>query len=148
MLPFRRILVPTDFSAHSRSAMALAVELAQQFDAELLLVHALAPITHPLVSTATMALSPDVQLAMQRHCQEELDTQRQAVPPGIKVATRVLDGVPFNEILDCATREHVDLIVIGTQGHTGFKHVLLGSTAERVVRLATVPVLTIRAPSK
>jgi len=64
----------------------------------------------------------------------------------LEVETIVVKGVPFNEIINAATEINVDLIVIGTHGRTGLSHVMLGSVAEKVVRKATCPVLTVRMP--
>jgi nucleotide-binding universal stress UspA family protein len=73
-----------------------------------------------------------------------LDDQREKLGQDVEVKTRLLEGVPFQELIRFAAENDVDLIVMSTHGHTGLKHVLLGSTAERVVRKAPCPVLTIK----
>ena len=149
MVPeFKRILVPTDFSATSARALEYAGVLAKAFGASLHLLHVVA---FPLGTTAT----PEgywIEFSGLRQQMRE-DGERQiaelaAKLPGIKVATEVLDGQsPASVITKAATDHGAQLIVMGTHGHGGLTHLLLGSVAERVVRTAPCPVLTVSSAS-
>jgi nucleotide-binding universal stress UspA family protein len=140
----REILVPIDFSECSRKALQYAVPLARQFGSRLQLVHVL-PVHYfvgsefgPVdVPVPEQELRENSARALDRLCREEIGA---AVP----VITRVCRGQPVHEIVELARREGVDLILLSTHGHTGFKHVLLGSVAENVVRYAPCPVLVVR----
>ena len=137
----KRILVPIDFSSHSMNALRYARELAQQFGAQLLLLHVIEPlqfITVADVYDEQRRLS-DAALA---HLGEDLTRQ------GVKAQLVVEAGVPSHVIAATGERSGVDLIVIGTHGRTGLAHVVIGSVAERVVRTATCPVLTVRSPAR
>lgn len=133
----KRILVPIDFSTHSLNALAYARGLAQQFGAELLLLHVIEPIQFITVS--------DVYDEQRRRSDAALtrlgdDLVRQ----GVKVHIRVEPGVPAHVIVQAAKNSGVDMISMGTHGRSGLAHMLIGSVAERVVRSATCPVLTVR----
>ncbi len=140
----RAILVPIDFSACSRKALQYAVPLARQFASRLLLVHVM-PVYYfvgsefgPVdVPAPELEMRENSERALERLCGEEI---KDAVP----VSTRVCRGQPVQEIVTVAREEHVDLILLSTHGHTGLKHVLLGSVAENVVRYAPCPVLVVR----
>lgn len=142
-LALKRVLVPLDFSAPSRQALAYAGRLAGQFQAALLLLHVTElPYVDPSVTEIDTRA---IEEATSRSAQEQLAkveaAQRAA---GLRVSSAVLTGSPWNEVADYAGREGVDLIVAGTHGYTGLKHALLGSTAERIVRHAPCPVLVVR----
>lgn len=140
---FQKILVATDFSPHAEAALGLACELAKTCDASLCLVHAydLVPYTlpegMPLYDAGTLArLREDLarQLAGQRE---------QAVKAGVKeIEVSLVQGNAAQEITRLAA-EGFSLIVLGTHGRTGIAHLLLGSVAERVVRKAPCPVITV-----
>jgi nucleotide-binding universal stress UspA family protein len=145
MITLRRVLFPTDFSESSGEAMAYACELVNQFDAELHLLH----VVHNL---ATVLPEPEVAVAVWGDYEREMrESAKRALKglrcPGLReerIAQRsVCSGSPPNEIVQYAKDNNIDLIVIGTHGRTGFAHVLLGSVAERVVRHAPCPVLTV-----
>lgn len=141
---FRKILVPTDFSTHACAALDLAIGMAQRFGAELLVVHVIATTSFPTSNMLTMSHFPNLRDEVKKRSEAEMQNLLKALPAGVKAAGKLLEGPTYEQVLDCAAREGADLIVMGTQGHTGLKHMILGSTAERVVRLAPVPVLTIR----
>jgi universal stress protein A len=147
MRVFRRIVHPTDFSGASRPALARAIDLARQNRASLVIVHALAPLILPLgdgfVSSGTYA-------ALDRRAREQARKQLTALiararQRGVEATALLLDGVPHEQIPRIARRRRADLIVIGTHGRSGLSRVLLGSVAERVIRLAPCPVLTVRS---
>jgi nucleotide-binding universal stress UspA family protein len=74
------------------------------------------------------------------------ETRVKVVQNGVRARAELLEGTPYRVVIDWAKEYKADLIVIGTHGHTGFTHALLGSVTERVVRMAECPVLTIRTP--
>jgi nucleotide-binding universal stress UspA family protein len=124
-LDIRNILVATDFSRGSDSALSAAIALAQQFGARLHLLH--------VVPTALMRPAAQDRLGQIARAHEE----------GVPLRTFVTDGRPASGIVDYATRESVDLIVVGTHGRTGLGHAVMGSVAEAVVQTAPCQVLTI-----
>ena len=139
-----RILVPTDFSEESKKAFVYAAALAEQFNASLsvLFVLEMAPF---MSGFETMPLVLDTSAAMSS-ARRELSNWIQAQVPGTIPATPLVrEGQGYAQIVEVARTEKIDLIVISTHGYTGLKHVLMGSTAERVVRHAPCPVLVVRA---
>lgn len=146
MLKIQKIVMPTDFSPAAGHALQWAADLARQFQATLLLLHVVPPSAYPLHNVGQLRGFPDLREEILKRCREEIQGVAKQAGQG-KVETLVLEGVPHAEITAVATREKADLIVMGTHGHTGLKHVLLGSVAERVLRAAPVPVLTVRGPA-
>lgn len=144
MTKFRFIVCPTDFSATAHRAAQYAAELAKTFGAQLTLLHVVPEMTYPMRSLGTVTAFPNLREELHKRAQEELDEERRKLDPAAKIATVLRDGEAHEAVLHYATENNADLIVIGTHGHTGLKHMLLGSTAERVVRLSKCPVLTVR----
>jgi nucleotide-binding universal stress UspA family protein len=148
MIPVQKLLVATDFSDYSKEALDHAVYLTQKIGAELYLLHVFEP---PFFSHA--GVSPSVQREVQhwieqnkKEASEKLKAIMEAVRlQGIKASSLFKEGAPFLEILKSAEEIPADLIVMGTHGRTGLPHVLMGSVAERVVRKAPCPVLTVRS---
>ena len=140
----RRIVCPTDFSAPAGNAVEYAAEMARAFGAELLLLHVIPAMNYPLRSFGMAWPLPNLHEELRAHAAAELEKVMKGIGPGVNVRTELRDGDAHAQVLACAKANHADLIVMGTQGHTGLKHALLGSTAERVVRLAECPVLTVR----
>lgn len=141
---FRKILCPIDFSAGSQQAMRLAVQLAVEANAELVLAHAW---QLPRLAFAGVGPIPADSLdAMIQEGEAALaDVERAAADLGARrVTARFMSGVPWEQIVDTARAETFDLVVMGTHGRTGLKHVLLGSVAEKVVRHAPCSVLVVR----
>ena len=146
-MSIRRILFPTDFSELSKPAEKFACELADQFGAELHVLHEFFMTMPP--TAAALLVPPDLLDEVIASAEEELRT----IPPkawsfGANVVRVVRKGSTFDTIVKYATDNAIDLIVIGTHGRTGLPQVLLGSVAERVVRHATCPVLTVRSGSR
>jgi universal stress protein A len=147
MLPFRKILCPTDFSEPSHAALKAASELALHFGSELWFLHAVTPA--PVMGTGMEP--PPVNTAL--YDQELLSSTKKSLEEVItrlelqEVATHqiVLIGDPADAILRTAEEKRPDLIVITTHGRTGLGHFVFGSVAEKVVRLSPCPVLTIRS---
>jgi len=141
MLSFKHILVPLDFSAPSRRALKLASELALKFGSSLTLVHVCEIPTY-----AGMAASlPDLISSLEQGAARALEQLGEPVRRRLPSTTSVIrTGVPWQEILEVSRETKSDLIIVGTHGRTGFARAWLGSVAEKLVRLAAVPVLTIR----
>ena len=146
MLAIDRILAPTDFSPHAEEALRYAAELAVRLEASLRLLHVLpdvVPIGPDPVLTPT--LPPDYYREAEEESRGALS---RAIDPawGVTPETvvEVRWGSPVEAIVASAAEHSIDLIVIATHGRTGLSHVLLGSVAERIVREAPCPVLTIR----
>lgn len=151
MLAVKKILCPTDFSPPSYEALKLAVKVAQHFDAELWVMHVIPPIPLPApVGDTPFVPGFDLPLYEQelRASSEKAlqDVIAARIPPTLGAHAVLAPGDPAREIIRAAEEEKVDLIVIATHGHTGWGRVIFGSVAERVVRLAPCPVLTIKAP--
>lgn len=144
MLPPRTILVPIDFSDNGLEAVWQARVLLQDADGELLLLHVVEPPFYPALY-AGGPLDGEVLSWAERRLQDIRDEE---IGDRAKVTTLVREGTPYVEIVKAAEEENVDLILLATHGRTGVKHALLGSTAERVVRTAPCPVLTIRSRRK
>ncbi|GBD25324.1 Putative universal stress protein [bacterium HR30] len=146
-MQLKKVLVPVDFSKDSLRAAEYARSFSKPFDAQLLLLHVIEPIYY--ASPADMyAASPNLALlieeqrkAAQAHLQQLADKLSRE---GAKVQTLLKSGSPAQVIADTAKRVKADLIIMATHGRTGLAHVLLGSVAERVIRLAPCPVLTVR----
>jgi universal stress protein A len=135
----QHILVPIDFSPDAERALGHAIELARQFQARLTLLH----VIHIPVTTEVNLSSYYVE--METSAQQGMMTyQKRVEDAGLVTDVIVMRGTPFREIVDTASNKRVDLIVMGTHGRTGLQHLLLGSVAERVVRLAPCPVLVTR----
>ena len=138
------LLVPTDFSSTSRAAFEEACVIAKERKARILLIH----VNHTLVMAMPELppLSPDViELTMRTLTAELASLRAVALDRGVeRVDTLLLIGSPWVLITEQARKDDIDLIVIGTHGRTGVKHVLLGSVAEKVVRHAPCSVLVVR----
>lgn len=139
----RRILVPVDFSECSRKALCYALPLAREFKAALVLVNVVQ--TPALLGEGEAAVLPTLESQMKAGAERELKAWvEREIPAGVKATALVRCGSPYREIVAAAQEVNADLIVISTHGHTGLKHVFLGSTAESVVRYATCPVFVVR----
>ena len=144
MISIRRILFPTDFSEPAREAQQYAVALAERFGAELHLLHIVAPVMpYPDASSPWVMPEKEVKLqiaAADQRLSVELDPKWTS-QHNAKHAT--VTGFAVDEILKYAEANQIDLIVLGTHGHTGLSRFLIGSVTEKVVRLAKCPVLTV-----
>ena len=141
-MDIRHILVPTDFSAPSQQAMTYAFELAQKVGAKLSLLHVIeVPVYAIEVYLPLQDLEQDARRGLARLLPE-------AEAAHVDVTRLVAMGVPYEKILETATGEQVDLVAMATHGRTGLRHLAMGSVAERVVRMAPCPVLTIRSPGE
>jgi nucleotide-binding universal stress UspA family protein len=143
-MAIQHILVPVDFSEYAEQALAYAIGLARKLPARLTLLHAIHMM--PLgVAGEGVALPYSYFQELEAEVQQGMETYRQRIQEaGLEGTVLVESGTPFQCIVDTARDQHVDLIVMGTQGRTGLAHVFLGSVAEKVVRLAPCPVLVTR----
>ena len=143
-MAFRRILVPVDFSDHSARALETAQELAKAFDATLLLLHCY-QVNPGAVSPYGIVLPEGFDREVREAAARRLEEWRdKAAATGLEVEAHLSSTFPSMGIADAATEEKADLIVMGTRGLSGLKHVLLGSVAERTLRTAPCPVLTVK----
>jgi universal stress protein A len=144
MTHFRKILVPIDFSSHSRVALDLAVKMARDGGAILQLLHCY-QIQAGGISPYGVALPSDYFSMLRDAAARKLNQWKQEfVPSDVKSEETLCSDHPSAAIVTTAERTGADLIVMGTRGLSGIKHVLLGSTAERTVRNAPCPVLTVK----
>ncbi len=143
MLHVRRILVPTDFSEAADHALTYAVGLAEQFGAEILLMHT---VEIPVYAYPGAPYIPvvDITADLEKAAVAGLEATRARMKSPVHARVALRRGSPWREILDAAKEERADLVVMGTHGRRGVARALLGSVAEKVVRAAEVPVLTVR----
>lgn len=141
-----RILVPLDFSSNSQRALDYAHGLAVKLDAALHLVHVceVPSIMTPALDAYAIAYA-DWSQRLGEEAEKELIKVTAALRD-VTVTTEVLFGPPASAIVEAAGTNKADLIVMGTHGHGPVMHVLMGNVAERVVRMAPCPVLTVREP--
>ncbi len=146
MLPFQKVLCSTDFSQPSGDGLAAAAELALHFKADLVVVHVV-PVLPALPPDPNYVFNvPEYELALHADANQRLcEIAKDMTAKGIKTRTVVGHGDAGKEIVRIAKEEAAGLIVIATHGTTGWKHGVFGSVAERVVRLAPCPVLTVHA---
>jgi len=144
-LQFGKILAPVDFSEKSRELLRFAVRFAKQHQARLLLLHVVEPISYPTYADYPSLTAVPISGETIDDAKAGLEKLRRVeVPPDMSVDIEVRSGRPHIEVTDAARKLQVDLIIISTHGRTGLSHILLGSTAEHVVRYAPCPVLTLR----
>jgi nucleotide-binding universal stress UspA family protein len=140
-----KILVPVDFSRYSLETLRFALSLGDLFQPNYLVLHVVASGE---VETFASLGGESENLSLHREEArvglEAITRQEEELHPGLVLETRIATGVPFKEICRVADEECCELIVIGTHGRTGLSHLLIGSTAERVVQLASCPVLSIK----
>jgi nucleotide-binding universal stress UspA family protein len=146
MIHIRRIVCPTDFSPTAAHALDYAAWMAETFAAHLLLLHVVPELDYPVLGIGMTSTLPHLREELRSKARERLQ-EAAAKLTAANVRSEVRDGSAAECILACAAEHEADLIIMGTHGHTGLKHVLLGSSAERVVRLSTCPVLTVRNPA-
>jgi nucleotide-binding universal stress UspA family protein len=146
MKPFTKILVPIDFSAHAQQALHIAADVSARYDASVTIVHVYQPVALTLPE-GFMLYTPKQLADLMSEFSKLLDRAKQdAEAAGARrVETSQLQGGVATEITEFARAKGFDLIVMGTHGRTGLRHVALGSVAERVLRMAPCPVLTVKA---
>ena len=149
MLPVQRILCPTDFSGPACTCVRTASELAEHFGAELILVNVVPAIPTLPPDPNYVFKIPEYEMYLHADAEEQLrKASAELVGKNVKLRTLVGHGPAADEIVLIAKKENVDLIVISTHGSTGLERWVFGSVAEKVVRLAECPVLTVRQTEK
>ena len=147
-MDIKTILVPTDFSPDAAAALETARDLARVFGARLVIVHAyhvdIPMMAPPLGGAYTLPAGFYEELEAQATAQVQ-GLSNEVAGSGVEASGVALSDPPLRAILSQAEKSSADLIVMGTRGRTGLKHVMVGSVAERVVRWAPCPVLTVKA---
>ena len=137
------ILVATDFSENAAIAYPYASTLAKTFDAKILVAHVTEPLVYAVGPGQIAVGWEELESNIREQVETRFATLREQFDPETDIETVRCEGSPFVELVRLARDRSADLIVIATHGHTGFKHLLIGSTAEKVVRKADCPVLTV-----
>jgi nucleotide-binding universal stress UspA family protein len=145
MLDVKKILCPTDFSDASKKAIEVAVPLAEKFGAEIHLLHVVPPMPHLEASVTAHFDVPEYERLLSADAKKNLSALAKSTGK-VKTHEILSHGQAAEEILRAADENKIDLIVIATAGHTGWDRAVFGSVAEKVVRRARCPVLTIRRP--
>lgn len=149
MVDMVRILFPTDFSDTSAAAGKYAFTLADRLGAELHALHVIESIA-PTIPEALQRMATFQQDYLKKARDDAAGALAAALPNDMagsrKVVRAIRVGAPLGSIIDYASENQIDLIVMGTYGRTGLPHALIGSVAERVVRHAPCPVLTVPPP--
>jgi hypothetical protein len=138
----QRILVPVDFSDHAQKALRYALGFAAQFGAEITLVHIVEQMVYPGDWMYPPLAATDFAAEKREQVVEKLRDLTRGMD--IKASHVVRLGRAWQEVAEIAKEKKSDLIILATHGYTGLKHVLLGSVAEKIVRHAPCPVLTVR----
>lgn len=142
LLP-KHILVPVDFSHSSLHGLTAALELAWRFNAKLSVIHVVERV--PPGAYLAMDAGGGLQQEIESHAEKQLaEFIAEHVPDEMSVQQMIAIGKPFDKVVEKATELECDLIVVSTHGYTGLAHVLMGSTAERIVQHAPCPVLVMR----
>ena len=144
IISLKRILFPTDFSEPAQEAQQYAMSLADRFGAELHLLHVV-PIVIPFPDAASPYIMPEQEMATQVEAAKKhlIDVVSPEWISGHVVKQTAVMGLAVDEILTYTKENEIDLIVVGTHGHTGLTRLLIGSVAEKLVRVASCPVLTV-----
>ena len=145
-IEFGKILFPTDFSESAENASNYAISMAEKFGSKVFAVHVVEPFTYTSDLGIDMGNQFQVMEATAKRFLEEAVTSIRE--KNIDVEGILLTGEPFVEIIKFAKQEQVNLIIMATHGRSGIEHILLGSTAEKVVRKSPCPVLTIKRPGQ
>jgi len=147
MSPFARILVATDFSNGSQRALELALQIAEKFSSQLTLVHSWEAPDYSYA--AGLYLPVDVIAPIERAAAARLEEALVELKQRFPAAQSLLrSGIAWEELLGAAKQIDADLIVMGTHGRRGLERALLGSVAEKVVRMSPVPVLTVHGAAE
>jgi nucleotide-binding universal stress UspA family protein len=145
-LEIKRILVPTDFSECSRTAIVYAAELARIYQAKIFLLHV---VESSVYSLDTSLIPPGDPFGLREKLVEMTEKEAALIrKSGFDAEGECVIGLPAIEIVRAVQEKKADLVVMGTHGRTGLSHILLGSTAERVIQRAPCPVLTVKAEMK
>lgn len=144
MFGMKHILVPTDFSESSDRALAMALELARAFDSRVTLLHVWSIPNMGYAEALTWPVE-DMQRAARKSLDEAAEATLKRYP---KVDTLLREGLEWKQIIEAVNELRCDIVVMGTHGRHGLSRLVLGSVAEKVVRLSNVPVLTVGLPKE
>lgn len=145
MPQFTKILVPVDFSECSCDAFDYALSLARQYNGRIILLHVVDSRSYESIFHIHMISEQQAGDMLRQHCVKKYESMlADHDTGGVEIEQRIREGHPYVEIVREAAREKVDLIVIGTHGRSGLDHILFGSVAEKVVRKAPCPVLSVK----
>jgi nucleotide-binding universal stress UspA family protein len=146
MIALKKVLYPTDFSEYAAHALPYVLEFAKKFGAEVIVTHVLAFPAY----AGSYEIAVDMETirgTMEKAARQKMDELEKSIAAeGVAVKGIIEEGVGFVKIIDTARKESADIIIVATHGWGVLKHVLLGSTTEKLVRKAPCPVLTIRHP--
>ncbi|KKO18817.1 MAG: universal stress protein [Candidatus Brocadia sp.] len=149
MMKIEKILFPTDFSVCSKYALKYALDFATERGAKLYILNVIPKLNIPIGSGGATFPVSKFYADMEREAKKNI---HRLIPrrflEKIKIENIIVRGTPFQEIIKAAKKYDIDLITIATHGRTGISHALLGSTAEKVVRTASCPVLCVRYPER
>lgn len=150
MFKIKNILLPTDFSKTSLTASEYAVNLANQYDANLHILHVLEK-TPPILAIRSLDLSREKIIeSIDADAQSRLNECIKKIKKNgdLEIISAIRKGIDYEEIIKYSKEKKIDVIVIATHGRTGILHTLLGSVAEKVIRYSKIPVLVTTPPSK
>lgn len=149
MINVKKILWPTDFSDNARTAQLYAVEFARQFSAELHVVHVIVDPAYFISPMGVGYIPESYHEDMLKRSDEELAALPAAEQSeGLQVVRKTLGGAAAESIVDYAEENTISMIVMGTHGYTGLTNLVIGSVAEKVVRTAHCPVLTVHSDDR
>lgn len=150
MIPIHRILVATDFSEPAQAALKWGATLARDLGSRLHLLHVVPePYAYPWGNEMAMLPLPEILAQAEEAARRQLDDLVSVIKlPDDRTVTKAVVGRPVDQILAYVAAEQIDLVVLGTHGRGLVGHLLLGSVAERIVRLSTVPVLTVHGEAR
>ncbi|HYF47881.1 MAG TPA: universal stress protein [Planctomycetota bacterium] len=151
MISFKKIVLTTDLSDNANVAAPYAVELAKKWGGQISLVHVVEDVVYYANPAATEGIVPVEWMVANRKDREmqlKLRAEELAKKDGVTVKDVLLQGHAANAVVDYLKKEKADCVVIATHGRTGLSHLIMGSVAERIVRLSPCPVLSIRPPQK
>ena len=146
MINIKNILCPIDYSVYSEKALGYAIEFAEKYQAKLYLMHVLDIRVYDINDPELFNVNVVDKETINKMKNRLLKCVNQDTHGKISLEAIVVEGVPFVEIIKASKEYKIDLIVLGTHGRTGLSHAIMGSVAEKVVRKAPCPVLTVRHP--
>ena len=142
---YQKILVPTDFSDHSKLALRYALEMASFYKSEITLFHTFEQQIHPAFYASGIVSMFEIDSDLKKRANEAMATFRKELgKPAIKTNYVLAEGAAYHEIVEYTKKENFDLLVIATHGLRGLEHFLIGSTTEKVIRHAEIPVLAVK----
>lgn len=144
MLEIRTVLCPVDFSTASDRALSYTIDLAKLLNAKVHIIHVWQPLLYALGDGVIIPAGEFINQLVSELNDKLNSVISQHQGQGIEVTGALVEGVPYDGIIQVAQQHPAELIVMGTHGRKGFTHFMLGSVAERVVRTSPVPVVTVR----